>query len=100
MALSSTAELDRPPKLDEAQPSKVSSCGDCFLGSGRLVWDQSGGGNRQACRQRGIGELQRWIISAGDIVQDPSIGKEIQDFIRRHGAKSVVVHRSRHRLSA
>ena len=34
--------------------------------------------------------LERWFAEAGDVRSDPAIGREILEFIGRHGVKSVV----------
>ena len=36
--------------------------------------------------------LERWFSEEGDVRTDPAIGAEILNFIRNHGAKSVVMH--------
>lgn len=35
--------------------------------------------------------LQRWFSEEGDVRTDPAVGNEILEFVRDHGAKSVVM---------
>lgn len=37
-----------------------------------------------------VDEIHKWITALGDIRRDPVIGKEIQDFLKKHNVKSVV----------
>ncbi len=44
--------------------------------------------------------LERRFAEDRDVRTDPAVAQERLEFIQRHGAKSVVMHRSYHRLPA
>ena len=39
----------------------------------------------------GVGEMRDWKVDQGDVRNDPAVGREILEFIAKHGALSVVI---------
>src|SRR5260370_3198455 len=79
---------------EKKSPKGTAGMADC---DGCLLWPEPASSDKGRCRHRAIREcrggraLRTWIVDRGDIRADPSIAREILEFIEEHRVRSVAI---------